>query len=77
MTMSVPFLDLGAAVGEVRAELDAAWTRVMDRGWFIAGAELDAFEAEYAAFCGAEHAIGVANGLDALSLVLRAWEREA
>ncbi|MCB9737785.1 MAG: DegT/DnrJ/EryC1/StrS family aminotransferase [Deltaproteobacteria bacterium] len=72
--MSVPFLDLGAAVGEVRAELDAAWTRVMDRGWFIAGAELDAFEAEYAAFCGAEHAIGVANGLDALSLVLRAWE---
>lgn len=72
--MSIPFLDLGAAVAEIRPELDAAWKRVMDRGWFIAGAELEAFEAEYAAFCEAEEAIGVANGLDALSLVLRAWE---
>ena len=71
--MGVPFLDLHAAVAEVRDELDAAWHRVMDRGWFIAGDELAAFEAEFAAYTGARFAIGVANGLDALTLTLRAW----
>ncbi|MEY3013193.1 MAG: hypothetical protein RIT45_1928 [Pseudomonadota bacterium] len=72
--MKVPFLDLGAAVAEIRPELDEAWHRVMDRGWFVAGAELEAFESEFAAFTEADACVGVANGLDALSLVLRAWE---
>lgn len=71
---SVAFLDLGAAVAELRPALDAAWHRVMDRGWFIAGEELSTFEAEFAAFCEAPSCVGVANGLDALALVLRAWE---
>ena len=71
--MRVPFLDLADVVTELRPELDAAWHRVMDSGWFIGGAEVDAFEAEFAAFAGAKHGIGVANGLDALTLVLRAW----
>ncbi len=69
----IPFLDLAKAYAAHRDELDAAWHRVMQRGWFIAGDELAAFEREFAAYTGARHAIGVANGLDALALVLRAW----
>lgn len=70
--MTVPFLDLKAAVDEIRPELDAAWHRTMDSGWFVLGPELEAFEAEMAAYCGARHCIGVGNGLDALTLLLRA-----
>lgn len=69
--MNVPFLDLAAAQAELRAELDDAWNRVRDRGWFIAGDELAAFEREFAVWTGASHAVGVANGLDALVLLLR------
>ena len=65
----IPFLDLAKAYAAHRDELDAAWHRVMQRGWFIAGDELAAFERELAAYTGARHAIGVANGLDALALV--------
>lgn len=72
--MRVPFLDLSDVVTELRPALNAAWHRVMDSGWFIGGAEVEAFEAEFADFAGAKHAIGVANGLDALTLVLRAWD---
>jgi dTDP-4-amino-4,6-dideoxygalactose transaminase len=71
--MSVPFLDLGATWRELRPELDAAWQRVMDGGWYIDGAALASFEQDFARYCGTRHAIGVANGLDALHLVLRAW----
>ncbi|MEW6132907.1 MAG: DegT/DnrJ/EryC1/StrS family aminotransferase [Pseudomonadota bacterium] len=71
--MSVPFLDLKAAVNELRPELDSAWNRVMESGWFVMGPELEAFEAEMAAYCGARHCIGVGNGLDALVLILRAY----
>ncbi len=70
---SVPFLDLAAQHAEVRAELDGAFHRVLDRGVFILGPEVEAFEAEFAAYCGTRCAIGVANGLDALFLVLKAW----
>lgn len=70
--MKVPFLDLHAAYLELKPEIDAAITRVLDSGWYILGPEVEAFEAEYAAYCEAEHAIGVANGLDALHLALLA-----
>ena len=70
--MKVPFLDLHAAYLELKPEIDAAISRVLDSGWYILGPEVDAFEAEYAAYCEAEHAIGVANGLDALHLALLA-----
>ncbi len=72
--MKVPFLDLHAAYLELKPEIDAAIARVLDSGWYILGPEVEAFEAEYAAYCEAEHAIGVANGLDALHLALRAME---
>jgi dTDP-4-amino-4,6-dideoxygalactose transaminase len=70
----VPFLDLKAGYLEQREELDAAYRRVMDRGWYILGEEVSAFEAEFAAFCGVRHCLGVANGLDALMLILRAMD---
>jgi len=68
----VTFLDVGATYRELRAEIDAAVARVLASGWYLIGAELDAFEREYAAYVGATHCIGVANGLDALELSLRA-----
>jgi dTDP-3-amino-3,4,6-trideoxy-alpha-D-glucose transaminase len=70
--MLLPFLDLKAATAELRAELDVAHRRVADSGWFLLGRELEAFEAEYAASVGVAHCIGVANGLEALQLVLLA-----
>ncbi len=69
--MNVPFLDISAQTTELRAELDAAYARVMDSGWFVLGREVAAFEEEFAAYCGAKHCIGVANGLDALRLILQ------
>jgi dTDP-4-amino-4,6-dideoxygalactose transaminase len=68
----VPFYDLAALTAEVRPALDAATRRVLDRGWYVLGEEVDAFEREFAAYVGAKHAIGVGNGLDALVLSLRA-----
>ena len=68
----IPFLDLKSTYLELRAEIDEAISRVMESGWYILGPEVDAFESEYAAFCGCKHAVGVANGLDALHLALRA-----
>lgn len=71
--MIVPFLDIAATHAEMRADLDAAWRRVADRGWFILGDEVAAFEREFAAYCEAGHCIGVGNGLDALHLILRGY----
>jgi dTDP-3-amino-3,4,6-trideoxy-alpha-D-glucose transaminase len=70
--MNVPFLDLRAAYSELRDELDAATRRVAESGWYVLGAEVEAFEAEFAAYCGARHCVAVGNGLDALTLLLRA-----
>lgn len=70
--MKVPILDLKPAYDELRAELDAAYHRVMESGWLLLGQELEAFEREYAASVGVGHCIGVANGLEALQLVLMA-----
>lgn len=68
----IPFLDLGAAYRELKTEIDQAVARVLDSGWYILGPEVEAFEAEWAAYCEAGHAVGLANGLDALILSLRA-----
>ena len=70
----IPFLDMKAVYAELKPELDAAFARVMESGWFVLGREVEAFEAEYAAFCGTRHCIGLGNGLEALELVLRAWD---
>ena len=72
--MKVPFLSLRGASGELRAELDQAWREVLDSGSYVLGEQLRAFEQEFAAFCGAKHCVGVGNGLEALELVLRAWD---
>ena len=70
--MTIPFLDVGAAYAELRTEIDEAVRRVLDSGRYVLGPEVEAFEEEWAGYCGAEHAIGVGNGLDALVLALRA-----
>ncbi len=70
----ISFLDLRAIHAELRSELDDAYRRVMNSGWYINGEELDAFEREFAKFCGARNCIGVGNGLDALYLILRAYD---
>ena len=74
MKTTIPFLDLRAAYLELKPEIDAAIARVLDSGWYILGPEVEAFEAEWAEYCGASHAVGVGNGLDALTLALRALE---
>jgi dTDP-4-amino-4,6-dideoxygalactose transaminase len=70
--MNVPFLDLHAAYLELKPEIDAAIAHVLESGWYILGPEVEAFEEEWAGYCGASHAVGVGNGLDALTLALRA-----
>lgn len=72
--MKIPFLDLGAAYRELKPEIDAAVARVLESGWYILGPEVEGFEAEWAAYCEAGYAVGVANGLDALTLALRALD---
>ena len=69
----IPFLDLKAINAQYRDELIEACTRVIDSGWYVGGQELAQFEQDFADYCGTQFAIGVANGLDALTLVLRAW----
>lgn len=73
MTMQIPFLDLKPQYQELQPELDAAHRRVMESGWYVLGPEVEAFEQEFAAYCGSKHCVGVGNGLEALHLVLRAW----
>jgi dTDP-4-amino-4,6-dideoxygalactose transaminase len=70
--VKVPFLELKPTYLELKEELDAAYHRVMDSGWYLLGRELEAFEAEYAAFCEVPHCVAVGSGLDAISLALRA-----
>lgn len=70
----VPFLDLKAALLGMRPEIDRAIDRVLDSGQYILGGEVEAFEAEFAAYCGAAQCVGVANGLEALELILRGYE---
>lgn len=72
--MKVPFLELKPAYLELQPEFDAAYRRVMDSGWYLLGEELAALEREFAEYVGARHCVGVANGLDALHLILRALD---
>jgi dTDP-4-amino-4,6-dideoxygalactose transaminase len=76
MPNKIPFLDVPAAYAELEEELDAAARRVMASGQFILGPDVAAFEAEFAAYCGTRHAIGVGSGLDALRLILLAYDLE-
>lgn len=71
--MTIPFLDLQSPYQELRIELDKAYQRVMDSGWYILGKEVVAFENEFAAYCGTNHCVGVGNGLEALYLIIKAF----
>lgn len=70
----ISFLDLKAPYIEIKADLDDAIARVVSSGWFIGGEEINKFEESYAQYCDAKWAVGVANGLDALHLALRAMD---
>lgn len=69
----IKFLDLKAVNEQYRLEINAAIQRVLDSGWYLLGEEVSSFEQEFADYCGAKHCIGVANGLDALILILMAY----
>lgn len=70
----IPFSDIKQINMRQRDALHAALDRVLDSGWLILGKECESFEREFASYCGAKHCIGVANGLDAMHLVLKAWD---
>lgn len=70
----IPFLDLKNINNKHRHELIEAATRVIDSGWYVLGHEVKEFEQEFARYCGTQYCVAVANGLDALSLTLRAWK---
>jgi len=69
----IKFLDIQAINHSFEPELSRAIQKVVSSGWYLVGEETKQFEKEYAAYCGAKHCIGVANGLDALRLILKAW----
>ena len=68
----INFLDLRAAYAELKADIDRAVSRILEGGLYILGPEVEAFESEYATYCETAHCVGLANGLDALHLALRA-----
>ncbi|MBN3217261.1 DegT/DnrJ/EryC1/StrS family aminotransferase [Pectobacterium polaris] len=70
----ISFLDLKEVNAQYESELKDSFSRILKSGWYIAGNELSEFEKQFSAYCGTKHAIGVANGLDALILTLRAWK---
>lgn len=72
--MKVPFADFQPMHNEIRQELDAAYKRALDKSIFIHGEECEKFEQEFATYCGAKYCVGVATGLDALYLILRAMD---
>jgi dTDP-4-amino-4,6-dideoxygalactose transaminase len=72
--IEVPFLSLRNVNARCAEELKAAAARVIDSGWYVLGEELAAFEQEFASWCDVRHAVGVGNGLDALSLILRGYK---
>jgi dTDP-4-amino-4,6-dideoxygalactose transaminase len=72
--LKIPFNDLKAGYTEISEELDAAYRRVMESGYYVLGPEVESFEAEFAAYCGVQHCVGVGNGLEAISLLLKAYD---
>lgn len=73
MKMNIPFVSFEKMHKEVEGELKEAFDRVLAKNWFIQGEECDAFEKEFAEYCGSKYAVGCGNGLDALYLILRAY----
>ncbi|MDQ6833087.1 MAG: DegT/DnrJ/EryC1/StrS family aminotransferase [Chloroflexota bacterium] len=71
---AIPIASAAAQYATIKDEMDAAVQRVLTSGWFILGTETEAFEREFAAYCGVAHAIGVGNGTDALMLALKALD---
>ncbi len=71
-SVAVPLFDTSSALDPLQEKLRAAVARVLDSGRYILGPEVEAFEREFAAYCGARHAVGVANGTDAITIALRA-----
>jgi len=69
----VQFLDMKSQYLALKSEMDAAYARVMESGWYILGGEVEAFEQEFAAYLGAKHCIGIGNGLEALQLILMGY----
>ena len=69
----IPFLSLKPVNEQYRAELDAAIQRVLDKGWYLLGQEITDFENAFAKFCGVKNCVGVGNGLDALTLIIKAY----
>lgn len=69
----IPFLNMEGPYQELHDELDEVYHRVMASGWYILGEEVASFEQEFSAFCGVKHCIGVGNGLEALHLILHAY----
>lgn len=72
--MKVPFLDLKGPHHELKSDIEAAFKRVLNSGWYILGREVDTFEEEFAKYCDVSHCIGVGNGLDAIHLLLSAYD---
>ncbi|WP_200869467.1 DegT/DnrJ/EryC1/StrS family aminotransferase [Brucella rhizosphaerae] len=75
--MGVPFVDFKAALLAMREDLVTACDNVVEGGNLILGSELAAFEDDFAAYCGGGYCVGVANGLEAISLSLRALDNKA
>jgi len=71
--MTVKFLDLEATYNELQDELNNAYKRTMESGWYLLGKETELFETEFAQYCDASSCVGVGNGLDALRLILMAY----
>lgn len=71
--MIVPFLDVRLINSRHAFDLNSAFNRVIDSGNFILGSEVSLFESAFSSYCETEHCVGVANGMEALTLVLRAW----
>jgi len=74
INIKLPFLDLDASNSECRFDLDNVYKQVMDSGWFIRGEECDSFEKAFADYCQVQYCVGVGNGLDAITLILRAMD---
>ena len=72
--MNIPFLSLNGITGKYNAEILEAVNRVVNSGWYLQGEENTSFEAHYAQYIGTRHAVGCANGLDALVWILRAYK---
>lgn len=72
--MNISFLDLKSINERYRQGIDQALKRVLDSGWYLLGKELEAFESDFAGYCGTKYAVGLASGLDALILGLKALE---